>query len=112
MKIIFGLEEVLSNGIQDVLAYQQAAMEGLREVLDGAPPDIGGRLAQGSLQFMVMRSKVSHKKTFLLSGSGRVPRVIVGSANLSVPGRTSWNDISKGPQYRPQAMLISGSRGC
>ncbi|MCY0864755.1 MAG: phospholipase D family protein [Sulfobacillus sp.] len=86
VEIIFGLEDVLSPGIQDVLAFQQAAVLGLRDVLQDSPPEIRQRVEAGTLRFWVMRNKVSHKKTFLLSGGGRDPRVIVGSANLSQPG--------------------------
>ena len=86
VEIIFGLEDVLSPGIQDVLAFQQAAVAGLRDVLQDSPPEIRQRVEAGTLRFLVMRNKVSHKKTFLLSGGDRGSRVIVGSANLSQPG--------------------------
>ncbi len=86
VEIIFGLEDVLSPGLQDVLAFQQAAILGLRDVLQESPSEILQRVEGGTLRFWVMRNKVSHKKTFLLSGGDQGSRVIVGSANLSQPG--------------------------
>jgi len=86
VEIIFGSEDVLSPDIQDVLAFQHAAILGLRDLLQDSPPEIRQRVEAGTLRFWVLRKKVSHEKTYLLAGGGGARRVIMGSANLSLSG--------------------------
>lgn len=71
------------------MALQQTVAEQVQQVVQQLAPQhqaVLAALRDGSITFRTLTRHVSHKKTFLLSGRNRPPRVIVGSANLSTPG--------------------------
>ncbi|SDK94973.1 PLD-like domain-containing protein [Clostridium cochlearium] len=82
VEIIFGFEKVL-KGLDDIMAYQQAALEELQSVFSKKEKKLLNRIDDGTLKLFLMRDRVSHKKMYLLKGEGLAPKVITGSANLS-----------------------------
>lgn len=82
VEIIFGFEKIL-NGLDDIMAYQQATLEELKHVFNKSEKKLLDKIDDESLKLYVMRNKVSHKKVYLLEGKNKTPRVITGSANLS-----------------------------
>lgn len=82
VEIIFGFEKVL-KGLDDIMAYQQAALEELQTVFSKKEKKLLNRIDDGTLKLFLMRDRVSHKKMYLLKGEGLAPKVITGSANLS-----------------------------
>lgn len=82
VEIIFGFEKVL-KGLDDIMAYQQAALEELQTVFSKKEKKLLNSIDDGTLKLFLMRDRVSHKKMYLLKGEGLAPKVITGSANLS-----------------------------
>lgn len=82
VEIIFGFEKVL-NGMDDIMAYQQATLEELKNLYNKKEKKLLDRIDDESLRLYLMRNQVSHKKMYLLEAEDKAPRVITGSANLS-----------------------------
>lgn len=82
VEIIFGSEKIL-GGLDDIMAYQQVALKELRPIFNKKEKELLGRIDDGTLKLFLMRSKISHKKVYLLEGEGLEPKVVTGSANLS-----------------------------
>ena len=82
------------NGVEKVLAVQQAAMQQavvLVDELSKTECDVVEALSAGRLAFWVVRDQVSHSKLYLLEG-GTNPerRIIMGSANFSEQAFKGW----------------------
>ncbi len=82
VEIIFGFEKIL-KGLDDIMAYQQAALEELQSIFSKKEKELLSRIDDGTLKLFLMRDKISHKKMYLLKGEDLQPKVITGSANLS-----------------------------
>lgn len=79
---------VTLDGLEKVLAAQQAVIEATKDVIVAELPASGrdavAAIAAGDLAFWVLKDGVAHSKIYLLDGeSGSMRRVIIGSANLS-----------------------------
>ena len=82
-EIIFGCEEVMSNTIQEVLAFQAKLMERIRETDSTAKKKLLDRVESGNVRLFVSRDRVSHEKLYLLAAKDGRRRVVFGSANMS-----------------------------
>lgn len=82
-EIIFGCEQVMSNSLQEVMAYQTKLLERIREEPPATQQYLIGRVEDESLRFWVSRQQISHEKIYLLESESGEHRVVMGSANLS-----------------------------
>lgn len=82
-EIIFGCEDVISNSIQDILAYQTKLMDKIRKADGTKKENILQRVDEGTVRLFVSRNKLSHEKIYLLESDDGKKRVITGSANMS-----------------------------
>ena len=82
-EIIFGCEDVISNSIQDILAYQAKLMDKIRKVDGTKKENLLQRVDEGTVRLFVSRNKLSHEKIYLLESDDGKKRVITGSANMS-----------------------------
>ncbi|MDR0784495.1 MAG: phospholipase D family protein [Treponema sp.] len=82
-EIIFGFEEVLSSGIEDILAYQSVSGEFIKEISGKNKMDLVSLIDGGALRLFIAREQLSHEKTYILEADDGRQRVIIGSANLS-----------------------------
>ncbi|AUW92653.1 hypothetical protein BXT84_00700 [Sulfobacillus thermotolerans] len=96
--IVFGYDEIVPQDVRQLMALQHAVTEQLQTLLKDLAPRqqvLAHALHEGAIVFRTLTHQVSHKKTYLLSGADRPPRVIVGSANLSTPGLSGrqWENL-------------------
>ena len=82
-EIIFGCEEVMSNTVQEVMAFQAKLMERIRETDSAAKTKLLARVESGNVRLFVSRDRVSHEKLYLLAAKDGRRRVVFGSANMS-----------------------------
>ena len=82
-EIIFGCEDVISNSIQDILAYQAKLMDKIRKAGGTKKEKLLQRVDEGTVRLFVSRNKLSHEKIYLLESDDGKKRVITGSANMS-----------------------------
>ena len=82
-EIIFGCENIMSNTLQDIMAYQAKLMNKIRKTQEKCKTNMLDRIDNGSLRLFVAREKLSHEKIYLLENSNGEKRVVFGSANLS-----------------------------
>lgn len=80
-EIIFGCEQVMSYSLNEVMAFQTALVERIRS--NKAKDKLIDRIKDGTLKFLVTRTKLSHEKIYLLSAENGRRRVVMGSANMS-----------------------------
>ncbi len=83
VEIIFGCEDIISNSLNEIMAYQSKLIERLRECAREKKKALLDRIDNGSVRFYVVRTKISHEKTYLLESDSGAKRVIMGSANMS-----------------------------
>lgn len=82
-EVIFGCEDVMSNTVQEIMAYQNRLIERMRDELSDKKQAMLARIDSGEVRFYVSRGKISHEKMYLLSSRDGRKRVITGSANMS-----------------------------
>ena len=82
-EIIFGCEDVMSLGIKEIMAYQDALIERIRGDKHGIKDKMIDRIKSGTAHFYVAEKVASHEKIYLLEGEGGKKRVVMGSANMS-----------------------------
>ena len=82
-EVIFGCEDVMSNTVQEIMAYQNKLIERMRDELSDKKQAMLARIDSGEVRFYVSRGKISHEKMYLLSSRDGRKRVITGSANMS-----------------------------
>ncbi len=80
-EVIFGNPQVMSYGMTEIVAFQSAVIESVRNAK--FRDYFLKRLKENTLRFYVAREKLSHEKLYLLSGKNGRQRVITGSANMS-----------------------------
>lgn len=85
VECIFGYEGIIQN-FSNILACQKVLSENILMAVKGLDDArqkfIVERVAQGRVQFFVVKDAISHSKIYLLQSETK-RRVIVGSANLS-----------------------------
>ena len=82
-EIIFGCEQVMSNTLQEVMAYQAKLLERIRAESSVTQQYLIDRIEGNSLRLWVSRQQLSHEKIYLLESDSGERRVVMGSANLS-----------------------------
>ena len=82
-EIIFGCENIISYTFNEILAYQNAVIEQIREKSGKNINRILDRIDDKSLELLVAYKKISHEKIYILEASDGRKRVIMGSANMS-----------------------------
>lgn len=82
-EIIFGNQDVMSETMQEIMAYQSEMVQRLKDNLNKSKQDLLCRIEEGSLRFYVARKVLSHEKIYLLEAEDGRKRVIMGSANMS-----------------------------
>ena len=82
-EIIFGCENIMSNTLQDIMAYQAKLMNKIRKTQEKCKTSLLDRIDNGTLHLFVAREKLSHEKIYLLENNDGQKRVVFGSANLS-----------------------------
>uniref|UniRef100_UPI000AD6535C phospholipase D family protein n=1 Tax=Treponema endosymbiont of Eucomonympha sp. TaxID=1580831 RepID=UPI000AD6535C len=87
-EIIFGFSEILSYTLQEIIAYQDKAVERIRESAAKNKIDLISRIDAGTLRLLVAREHKSHEKLYLLRNKDGKTRVIIGSANMSTAAFT------------------------
>ncbi|WP_062329019.1 phospholipase D family protein [Treponema endosymbiont of Eucomonympha sp.] len=87
-EIIFGFSEILSYTLQEIIAYQDKAVERIKESAAKNKIDLVSRIDAGTLRLLVAREHKSHEKLYLLRNKDGGTRVIIGSANMSTAAFT------------------------
>ena len=82
-EIIFGCEQVMSNTLQEVMAYQAQLLERIRKETSVTQQYLIDRVERNTLRLWVARQQLSHEKIYLLESDSGARRVVMGSANLS-----------------------------
>lgn len=82
-EIIFGFEDLISDSLQEIFAFQTITLEKLREESNKKKLDLLSRVEKEALKLYVSRDKLSHEKTYILKAEDGRVRVITGSANMS-----------------------------
>lgn len=82
-EMIFGCEDVMSNTVQEIMAYQAKLMDKIRRTKDKCKSNFLDRIDNGTIRLFVARTKLSHEKIYLLEAADGRKRVVFGSANLS-----------------------------
>lgn len=82
-EVIFGNEMVMSYTLQEIMAYQSAVIDRMRELAGEKKNKLLDRIDDESVRLYVARKHLSHEKIYLLKANDGRKRVIMGSANLS-----------------------------
>jgi hypothetical protein len=83
-EVVFGIEAVMSNSIQEIMAYQINLLSRMRgEVAGEKRQRLLDRIDDNSVRFYVPHKQLSHEKIYLLKANDGRKRVIMGSANMS-----------------------------
>jgi len=82
VEIIFGYERILRD-FESIMAYQEAAIESLKEHFGEKQKELLSRIDDNTLKVYLLRDRISHKKLFLMESDAGKRRVVTGSANLS-----------------------------
>ncbi|GMO27681.1 MAG: hypothetical protein Ta2B_08330 [Termitinemataceae bacterium] len=82
-EIIFGFREVLSYNLQEIMAYQNKAIERIKAIERKNKIVLVSRIDAGTLHLLLSRKQMSHEKLYLLKNESGKTRVIIGSANMS-----------------------------
>ena len=60
-EIIFGCEDVMSNTVQEIMAYQAKLMDKIRRTKDKCKSNFLDRIDNGTIRLFVARTKLSHE---------------------------------------------------
>lgn len=82
-EVIFGNEMVMSYTLQEIMAYQSAVIDRIRDLAGEKKTNLLDRIDDKSVRLYVARKQLSHEKIYLLKADDGRKRVIMGSANLS-----------------------------
>ena len=83
VEIVFGNEMVMSNSLQDIMAYQSKLLERIRNEAGDRKQKLLDRIDNETVRLYVARRQLSHEKIYLLKSADGRKRVIMGSANMS-----------------------------
>lgn len=83
VEIVFGNEMVMSNSLQDIMAYQSNLLERIRNEAGDRKQKLLDRIDNETVRLYVARQQLSHEKIYLLKSADGRKRVIMGSANMS-----------------------------
>ena len=83
VEIVFGNEMVMSNSLQDIMAYQSNLIERIRNEAGDRKQKLLDRIDDETVRLYVARQQLSHEKIYLLKSADGRKRVIMGSANMS-----------------------------
>ena len=83
VEIVFGNEMVMSNSLQDIMAYQSNLLERIRNEAGDRKQKLLDRIDNETVRLYVARQQLSHEKIYLLKSVDGKKRVIMGSANMS-----------------------------
>ncbi|NJL24720.1 MAG: NgoFVII family restriction endonuclease [Calothrix sp. SM1_5_4] len=83
VEIIFGNELILGTSLQEIIAYQDTAIERVRDYTRKEGYRLLERIDNGTLRLYIAHEQLSHEKLFILERSSGKPRTILGSANFS-----------------------------
>lgn len=83
VELIFGNEMVMSNSMQDIMAYQSNLLDRIRKEAGDRKQRLLDRIDNDTIRLYVARQQLSHEKIYLLKASDGRKRVIMGSANMS-----------------------------
>ena len=83
VEIVFGNEMVMSNSLQDIMAYQSNLIERIRNEAGDRKQKLLDRIDNETVRLYVARQQLSHEKIYLLKSADGRKRVIMGSANMS-----------------------------
>lgn len=83
VEIVFGNEMAMSYSMQEIMAYQSALLDRIRNTVGKSRQKLLDRIDDGSVRLYVARQQLSHEKIYLLKASDGRKRVIMGSANMS-----------------------------
>lgn len=81
VEIIFGCEDVISDGVSTVLAVEQAYVETIAKSKSASY--LAKRIEEKSMEILVSRDTKSHEKIYILKSNDGRTKVICGSANMS-----------------------------
>lgn len=83
VEVIFGCESVMSFSFQEILAYQSAMIERIRDFESRSKQKVIDRIEDGTVHFYIANKQLSHEKIYLLEAKDGRKRVVMGSANMS-----------------------------
>lgn len=83
VELIFGNEMVMSNSLQDIMAYQSNLLDRIRSEAGDRKQKLLDRIDDETVRLYVARQQLSHEKIYLLKAEDGRKRVIMGSANMS-----------------------------
>ncbi|MBP3321391.1 MAG: NgoFVII family restriction endonuclease [Clostridia bacterium] len=83
VELIFGNEMVMSNSLQDIMAYQSNLLDRIRSEAGDRKQKLLDRIDDETVRLYVARQQLSHEKIYLLKAADGRKRVIMGSANMS-----------------------------
>lgn len=83
VELIFGNEMVMSNSLQDIMAYQSNLLDRIRSEAGERKQKLLNRIDDETVRLYVARQQLSHEKIYLLKAADGRKRVIMGSANMS-----------------------------